>query len=563
MPAPAPPRHRGSERLFRAAATVAALALALVALFRQHELARQQDEMARWLEREGVPAPAELVREPDPERVSLRAARAVLDAEIDAAHRGPLDAAARQEGARRLAAAADWAAGVLADRPAAWDAALVRGAATYLAWSAERDPRLFTAAPVWQAPLAAAVELAPHRPEPARFLATVDLELWQVLSPGRREEARRLLAVAFADPPTCAALIGPWLAIARDREEAFAVIPADPEAWRKVEEIYARQHDWPGFCAARARRGDALLAWLTRRLARAEELAAHGGLEAARPIFLEVAAEALPGRRFLDLVRRALLQCPPGPVEKKIAERLTSQLTWALERCLLDRCPLPERALHRLAGFCRGLDPPREAMAALVTGDLPRAEILDHAADRPWSAAWAPYGLLKARVLANAGRTGEAAAALAAVDGDWLAHPAYWRVRADLARAAGEAPAAAAAAQALSRLAARAWPATAWDWRGGVARLELLAAQPAAGLDLRIDVAPAEGAAVEVRLDDATLGTFPAARGATLTLAAPLAVGLHLLEVESVAGGSGGAVLPGPVRLAGEGEGGRAPGEAR
>ena len=77
---------------------------------------------------------------------------------------------------------------------------------------------------------------------------------------------------------------------------------------------------------------------------------------------------------------------------------------------------------------------------------------------------------------------------------------------------------------------------------------------------LRLDVAPKDGAAVEIRLDDSTLGTFPAAAGGTLALAAPLPPGLHLVEVESVAGGD---VLPGGVLLTEEEGGGEGGGAAR
>jgi hypothetical protein len=552
VPAPAPPVARKFCAL-RTGAAVAALALALVPLFREHQRTARQEQMEAWLRRDDVPVPPEMAREPDSGRIELRAARAALDAELEASRRGALDAEARRQGARHMTEAAGWAGAVLRDRPGAWDAALVLGAATYLAWAEGRDPRLFTAAPSWEAPLTAALRLAPQRPEPARFLAGAYMEVWQALSPAKRERARQLLATAFADPPTLAALAGSWLAIAGSREEAFAVIPPDPEAWGKIEEIYSRQHDWASFCAARQHREAALFAHLSARLAAAEERRARGDLGGARDIFLSVAALAPPGRRYLGLVRSALAQCPAGPVDKKTAARLAGHLSWSLERCLLDQCPLPERAIHRLAGFCRGLDPPREAMAILVSGDLAHAERMEHGADATASEAWAPYGLLKARTLAERGRIEEAQAALAQVHRSWLARPGYWRVKAALARAEGNSTATAEAARELSQLAAREWPASAWDFRGGVARLEMLTAQPAAGLRLTIDIAPKEGAAIEVRLDDLTLGAFPVAAGGTLALAAPLPAGLHLVEVETVAGG--GSVLPGAVRLAERGDG--------
>ncbi|HEV7516671.1 MAG TPA: hypothetical protein VGR07_10260, partial [Thermoanaerobaculia bacterium] len=434
-PAPAPPGVRPGFRAVRTGAAVAALALALLPLFYQHQRLARQEEMEAWLGRGEIPPPPELARETDPGRIELRAARAALDAELDAARRGALDAEARRQSALRMTEAAARAGTALRDRPAAWDAALVRGAATYLAWAEGRDPRLFTAAARWEAPLTAAMALAPERPEPARFLAGAYLEVWQALSPAKRERARQLLATAFADPPTLAALVGPWLTIAGSREDAFAVIPGDPVAWEKIEEIYARQHDWASFCAARQHREAALFNHLSTRLAAAEERRARGDLAGARDLFLAVAAQAPPGRRYLGLVRSALAHCPAGPVDHKTAERLAGHLAWSLERCLLDQCPLPERAIHRLAGFCRGLDPPREAMAILVSGDLAHAEKMEHGADATASEAWGPYSLLKARTLAEHGRTDEAQAALSQVHRSWLARPGYWQVRAALARA--------------------------------------------------------------------------------------------------------------------------------
>jgi hypothetical protein len=551
-PGPPPPVVRPGFRAFRTGAALAALALALIPIFYQFQRTARQERMESWLRKDDVPIPPELAREPDPGRIALRAARATLDAELEASRRGALDAEERRRSALRMTEAARWADIVLRERPAAWDAALVRGAATYLAWAEGHDPRLFTAAAGWEAPLAAAMRLGPQRSEPPRFLAGAYLEVWRALSPAKRERARQLLATAFADPPTLAALVGPWLVIADSREEAFAVIPPEPEAWGKIEEIYSRQHDWASFCAARKQREAALFTYLSARLATAEERRARGDLDGARDLFLSVAALAPPGRRYLGLVRSALAQCPAGPVDRKTAARLAGHLSWSLERCLLDQCPLPERTIHRLAGFCRGLDPPREAMATLVSGDLAHAEKMERGADATASEAWAPYALLKARTLAERGRTEEARAALASVHRSWLARPGYWQVKAALARAEGSSTATAEAARELSQLAAREWPASAWDFRGGVARLEILTAHPAAGLRLHVDVAPKEGAAIEVRLDDLTLGTFPAAAGGTLALAAPLPAGLHLVEVETVAGG---AVLPGPLLLAERGDG--------
>jgi hypothetical protein len=552
-----------------------ALALALVPIARQRALAARQDQMNAWLAGSGVTPPREIEHEPDPGRVDLRAARASLAAELDPARRSDLppaeEARQRAEGSARMKATADLAGSALAERPAAWEAAMVMGAATYLSWSQARDPQLFTAAPAWERPLETAVALAPGRNEPARLLAAAYLELWPVLSPAKRDRERRLLASVFTDPAGFASLIGPWLVTAANREEAFAPVPQTPGAWAKLQQIYAQQADWPGFCEARARWDLALQASLTGRLAAAEERRASSD---SRGMFLEVAIEARPGRRYLVLLGRALEDCPPGSVDRHTSELLEKHLVWTLERCRLDHCPLSPRAMRRLAGFGRDLDPRVDAMAALITGDQPRAELLEHNYATDWSEDWAAYRLLKAKLLTERGDRGERAeradrkepasqgersghgdqahaaeitGALALVPKSWQERPSYWQVRAAAAREAGDTAAEGVAARELARLEAREWPATAWHFHDGLPRLELLAAAAASGLELRIDEAPPRGAAAEVRLDESILGTFPVRAGMVVALRAPIAPGLHLLEIESVAGGT---VLPGAVRLA-------------
>jgi hypothetical protein len=570
-PPAAPSSLRTAARL---AAAAVALALALVPIARQRALAARQEQMTAWLAGSGVQPPREIEHEPDPGRVDLRAARASLAAELDPARRSDLppaeEARQRAEGSARMAATARLAGSALAERPAAWEAAMVMGAATYLSWSQARDPRLFTAAPAWERPLETAVALAPGRNEAARLLAAAYLELWPVLSPAKRDRERRLLAGVFTDPAAFASLIGPWLVTAANREEAFAPVPQTPEAWAKLQQIYAQQADWQGFCEARERWDLALQASLTSRLAEAEERRASSE---ARGMFLEVAIEARPGRRYLGLLGRALEDCPPGSVDRHSAELLEKHLVWTLERCRLARCPLSPRAMRRLAGFCRDLDPRIDAMAALVTGDLPRAEVLERTYATDWSEDWASYRLLKAKLLTERndrgergergehgrGHAPESAAAFAGIPRSWQERPSYWQVRAATARQAEDVAAEAAAAHELARLATREWPATAWHFHDGLPRLELLAAAGASGLDLMIDEAPLRGAAAEVRLDDSILGTFPVTAGTVLALPTPIAPGLHLLEIETVAGG---AVLPGAVRLARTDAGGSGGGTA-
>jgi hypothetical protein len=538
-------------RAARAALAAAALALALVPVWRQRVLAARQDQLTAWLGGAGVAAPREMEHEPDAGRVELRAARAALAAELDPARHADLPpgerASARAESAARLEETARLAGGAFAERPAAWEGAMVMGTATYLSRSFAHDTRLFTDAAAWEEPLEAAIRLAPGRPDAVRVLAGAYLDLWPYLSARKRERERQLLAAVFNDPGSFATLIGPWLAVAPNREEAFAVVPPNPEAWAKLQQVYAQRLDWPGFCAARARWDRALQAYLADRLAAGETRRAGGDGGEARQMFLEVATSARPGWRYLGLLSRALESCPPGSVDRHTAELLAKHLRWSLERCRLERCPLSPVSMRRLTGFCRDLDPRLDAMAALATGDPARAEVLERTYATAWTDDWASYRMLKAKLAAEHGRGGEAEAALAGVPRSWQQRPSYWQLRAALARTAGDAAAEAAAGQELARLAERDWPATAWNFDAGVARLELLAGKEASGLAVTFDVAPPRGAVVEVRLDESILGTLPVAAGATLALATPVAPGLHLLEVASVAGG---ACLPGIVRLA-------------
>src|SRR5436305_4263136 len=117
-PAPGPPPAvvRPGFRAFRTGAALAALALALIPLFYQYQRTARQERMEAWLRQDDVPAPPELSREADPGRIALRAARAALDAELEASRRGALDAEERRRSALRMTETARRAGAVLRDR---------------------------------------------------------------------------------------------------------------------------------------------------------------------------------------------------------------------------------------------------------------------------------------------------------------------------------------------------------------------------------------------------------------------------------------------------------------
>jgi hypothetical protein len=423
---------------------------------------------------------------------------------------------------------------------------MVLGAATYLSRSQARDPRLFTEHEAWEEPLEAAHHLAPAEQEPVRFLTAAYLEIWPALSEPKRETARRLLAARLRDPDDFGVLLGPWLKIAGSKQEALSVLPPDPRVWARVQTLFGERGDWEGFSEVRAQWDRVLRSQLRRELAEAEALAARGETLAARAHCMSVLEQARPDPGYLDLLVTALTQCPPGPVGRDTAARLSRQLDWALERCLLARCDLPPAALRRLAHLAGDQAPSQEALAVLLSGDLAGALALDRNAEAQWSGAWAPYLIAKARTLTARQQLAEAKAALDFVPDSWWEQPTYWQARLELAQASGDGAGAARALEKLHAMTREAWPATAWTWRQDRARLQMLTGSPAQGIEVELAEVPAGGAVAELRLDGALSGTFPARPGGLLRLDAPLRPGLHLFEVEGVAGGR---VIPGAARL--------------
>lgn len=538
--------------VFRLGLAAIGLLLALTSAIRYGALRAEHQAQTARLESLGIPLDPrvrrEIIREPEPEGARLRAARAVLAGEmVHAASLTPDTPEGRAEmlaGARRLDEAARAAGEVLAERPAAWEAAMVLGAATYLSRSLARDSTLFTSAGDWEEPLQAARRMAPAKREPTRFLVAAYLEIWPALSPPKREITRGLVAEMFRHPDDLRLLLVPWLA-AVDRREAFSVIPPDPQAWEQAQRFYAERGDWQAFSEARQRWDRALWRRLHDRLSRADTQLAHGNLLSARTFYLEVAEQVRPDTRYRDLLSAALTRCPSGPVGSQTAERLTPRLDWAVERCLLAECPLPPAALKRLAHLAGDQAPPQEALAFLMAGDLNKALSLERRSKTLWSEAWAPYLIAKARTLTERRRLNEAWEALDLVHLSWWQRPTYWLARLDLARASGRLGEAAKAEEKLRTFARRGWAATDWTWRQGRARLEILTDGPARGIEVDFMDVPEAGAVVELRLDSSALGTFPVRPGSPLALNLALPAGLHVLELESVGGGR---VLPGAVR---------------
>ncbi|HYU35363.1 MAG TPA: hypothetical protein VEW48_24690 [Thermoanaerobaculia bacterium] len=539
--------------VFRLALSASGLALALLAGVRYGALQAEQQAETERLETIGIPldprVEREISREPERDGVRLRAARAVLAGEMaHAASLSPETPEERQEmlaSSRRLAETARTAGEVLAGRPESWEAAMVLGAATYLSRSLARDSRLFTSAGDWEEPLQAARRMAPAKREPTRFLAAAYLEIWPALSAPKRELTGELVTEMFRDPDDLRLLLPSWLA-AVDHRLAFSAIPADPQAWEQAERFYAEHGDWAAFGKARQRWDYTLWKHLHERLAEADARLARGDLRTARTLYLDVAEQARPDARYRDLLAGALSRCPPGPVGAQTAERLTSRLDWAVERCLLAACPLPPVALKRLAHLASDQAPPQEALALLVAGDLHQALLLERRSETLWSEPWAPYLIVKARLMTERRQVGEAQEALGLVHPSWWKRPTYWLARLDFARASGRLGEAAQAEEKLHGFARRDWAATDWTYPQGRTRLELLTESPARGIEVDLDEIPAAGTVVELRLDGASRGMFQAGPQRSLNLAFQLPSGFHVLELDAVGGGR---VLPGAVRL--------------
>lgn len=502
------------------------------------------------LERLAPEVEEDLRRERDPVWRRVQLARTLVTAEMDPARRAAedLDPTAPSDPAAslaRLSLARDLAAEALAERPSVWQASMLLGAATYLYRSQARDPRLVTAYRDWEDPLELALDRAPGKAEPGRFLAVAYLELWPVVSEEKRQIARTLMADAFRDPGIFRRLAEVWLAAVGDRRQAFAAIPPDPDAWTHVGRLLGREGDWEGVREARLRYHETLARRRGEDLEEARRRLEGGDLAEARRLLLLAATRGRPEPTAVPVLIGALARLPPGPPGRS-AEAFREWLRWSLDLCLLDRCPLPPEVLDRVAGLAGDLKPSEAALAEMLSGDLARAERLERRSDRLWHPEWSPYLLAKARLHLDRGQPAAAAAVLEEVHPSWRERVPYqwlaWRV----ARAGGE-------RRTLPRPERDIWPGSAWRRSpdDSVDRLELWlpgeSVGPGSDRKLRLQLAgvPDAGAVVELRLDGEPVSTEVVHPGDALSVPPPESPGLHLLELETVAGGR---VLPGEAR---------------
>lgn len=536
---------------WRAGLAALAIGLAGVSFEQYRSFAAERAGLVGLAREAGLPARdprilQQIEREPDPAWARLRLARALLAASVDDAALptagASTDSLPRLDLARRLAAE------VAATRPASWEAPLVQGAATYLGWSLQRDPRLLSDHADWEEPLRRALELAPGRPEPARFLAASYLELWPALSRGKRDETRALLRRAMAHRPTLVALLIPWLERAQSYEEAFSVLPPEPWAWDQLLAIFSDRADWEGYGRARAGWHRAREAALRRDLAEAEARLRGGDEAGAQPLLLGILA-APPRGRYAPFVEAALALCTPETCSGAAADSARAWLIWNLDLCLSRECPMPSVSVRQLAGLSGSLDPPLAARAALAGGERAHAELLERRADDPRSEAWAPYWIAKARLLIANRELDAAERALETVSPS-ARGAVYWQTALLRARRAGDRRAQAEAEQALEARRSVQWGGSEWKRLGSRDQaffLELLPASAAGGLAVELH-GPDRGAVAEVILDGELVAVARMTPSADVRIERAVDAGPHRLEVAVI---SGGVMAPGRVRLRG------------
>ncbi|OFV80614.1 MAG: hypothetical protein A2Y78_03145 [Acidobacteria bacterium RBG_13_68_16] len=545
-------RNRLLSGLARGLVAIVAVAVAVLGVQHALTLRAQRRDVVKLLAETGLAGrQPEVARaaamDPDPVRGRLAVARALLAEAFDYGAFGalpPREAAEAAAGINdRLDLARTIAAETLAARPSAWQAAMILGGATYRLWSSRGDPRVFGDRTGWEGPLLAAARLAPGEDEPLRFLAVAWLEIWPTLTSVERSDALPTMRRAFQDSATFARCAELWLSAAPDPATAFELVPDDSRAWSVLEGLYAGKAEWDGFCVARLRRDQALERELRQRVVEAGEHLRGGDRSGARSLAVGVVTTAPVELRFRDCVEAALALCPPGQVSAQ--EPVRRWLAWAVEGFVRGQTRLSPAAVARLAASAGELPAGEAALAELAAGNLAQAEVVERRNETPRIEAWAPYWIAKARVLTERGKAAEAAAALSRVHRSWGETVPAAEARLTLARARGDDAEMKATSDSLSAAAAS-WPATAWQWRGPVARLDLLAGADAAGCAVSLDVVPLAGAVVRVSLDGATVAVAPVRPDGRLVGKARVARGPHVLAFETAAGGR---VVPGKVEL--------------
>jgi hypothetical protein len=535
--------------LFRPALFASLILLAVYSISDYNLWRQGRKELADLLAGSGPGPPnpeilADIRAEPDPLRAELRAARALLAEELERgrSRRSPLeeDRAVLLQGIENLRRARELASRALRKRPAAWQAAMVLGGATYLERGRSRDPGTTLDREGWVAPLELARQLGPGQPEPLRFLIAAHLSDWSRLSPGLRQEAAELIREAFEDPVSLTLFLEQWLRVAPSFDQAMEAIPDAPSAWSRVRELYAASKDWERYCHAQLQWNRALHKDLQKRLTRARAVSTGGDSFRSRGLLLSLISDAPVRADFQPILAQALDLLPPGPVRPHQIEKLREWIEWTRDRCLSGSCPLSESTIERMVGLAELREHALIAEGAIMAGDLVKAELHERRGLIPYSDTWSPYLILKADLLTRRDDLVEARADLELVSPGWQQRPAFQRVRsavlarADLQSAVTRDPRAAV------------WVAREWSHRRRYARLELVPATARVDLEIEFADVHSDGAVVEVRWNGTLLGFFPLRPQSRLRLDTLASGTPQLLEILVL---SGRYARPGTVRL--------------
>lgn len=550
-PEDSPERVSGGG-LLRPAAVGLCLLLAFAAGAQFVQWRAQRDELLEVLRGAGLDerdreAFERVARERTPHHARLTVAQALVNDFLTSdPAAAPPGSVLGEDRLGRLVEAQDLARRALAEQPSSWQAHMLLGAAIYLERSLRQDPRLYTAYADWERPLRKAVHDTAGKAEPRRLLAAAYLECWPALGDDKKTFARELMRELFVrDRRSFGQLVPDWLQVAGSRDEAFALIPDRPGAWRTLEKVYAGRRDWDSFCLAHARRLEVLEGRLQENLEEAAERLRLGDLTNSRTLCLRIVTEAPPSRRFVPPVVRALELYPPGIHGLRSTARLRGWLRWAqrLDTVAIDT--LPPRAINRLADAIADLSPAEAAHAALIGRDSYRARQAELRADPIAMADWAPFLIAKARRLLATNPV-DAERALDQVPPASRSTLPYWLAKRDLARARNQPQVLVIAEDELARFRKREWTALDWELLPGGAALRLLPAQPSSGLVLELLPDAATGAAVEVQWDGQVVAIQPVRRGPRIELSLAVETRPHLLEIEAL---SREAVTPGRVWL--------------
>ncbi len=430
--------------------------------------------------------------------------------------------------------------------PSSWEAALVLGGSRYLERSIERDQRLITHFREWEAPLERALELAPSGGEVERFLTMAYLEVWPVLSEDKREQTRTMLHDALLDQATFDRMIGPWLQVNDDMDEALELLPRSVYAHDRVGRLLATAGDWRRFSSNREAWREAHYEEAQSRLEDGLQRVRGGDTMRGRERLVRV-LQAPTDVRFAGLVARAVEAIPAGPGHSTAL----TWLQWQLDRCLFGDCVFDGPATKRLASLATGVDPATEARALVVAGDLSAAEGIERRHETRWQRDWNTYWVAKARAHLERDEPDLAASALAETEREFRRDPVWIEARLSVATRRNETRALETLTEALDKAAGMTFDAVGWTLLPDrLFRHEIRVAREASNLRLEV-AASAEGGAVEVFLDGRFLGPWGVSarrksKRFTMATDEPIEPGMHLVEIRQLAGST---ISPGLIEV--------------